>query len=56
MWDEGRCWNVCRCREAPSGEAFRCMGCGGGLLWKHAVLIVERILASHRLEPRVSRL
>ena len=50
------CCKVCRCREAPSGEAFRCMGCGGGLLWKHAVLIVERILVSHRLEPRVSRL
>ena len=50
------CCIVSKCCKAPSGEAFRCMGCGGGLLWKHAVLIVERILVSHRLEPRVSRL
>ena len=50
------CCKVGRYREAPSGEAFRCMGCGGGLLQKHAVLIVERGLVSHRLESRVSRL
>ena len=50
------CCIVSRCWKAHAGEAFRCMGCGGGLLWKHADLIVESILVSHRLESRVSRL
>ena len=50
------CCKVGRCREAPSGEAFRGMRGGGGLIYKQAVLIVERGLVSHRLEPRVSRL